>query len=346
MTRVEIPARFIFHVGAVVLLLASAACPGTLPYPQEFEAVDAGAPSTVDAAAPASEAGTACPDIPTMLAKSCGTSGCHDSTTQAEALDLVSPDVAARLVGVPASEGAGLLIDPGTPSDSVLYTKLLPNPPFGARMPTAAPLDEATVQCVLAWVTSVAGSQPIEGGTTVASDASLSGDAAGPEGGATGFTTLRVAAGQTSAVADAQNDTWSADVDFTGGTAAVTTPATAIAGTDSPALYNGQRYGDPAFSYQFAVPNGAYTVTLKFAEQYVTGPGQRLFDVAINGAAVETQFDIYATAGAMNTAVDRTYPVVVSGGVIQIAFTPGTVQSPKVDAIEISQGASAGDGGT
>ena len=93
------------------------------------------APSTVDAAAPASEAGTACPDIPTMLAKSCGTSGCHDSTTQAEALDLVSPDVAARLVGVPASEGAGLLIDPGTPSDSVLYTKLLPNPPFGARMP-------------------------------------------------------------------------------------------------------------------------------------------------------------------------------------------------------------------
>ncbi len=144
---------------------------------------------------------------------------------------------------------------------------------------------------------------------------------------------------------DAQNNTWSADLDFTGGTAAVTSPAAAIAGTDSAALYNGQRYGDPSFSYQFTVPNGAYTVVLKFAEQYVTGPGQRLFDVAINGAAVETQFDIYATAGAMNTAVDRTYPVTVSGGVIQIAFTPGTIQSPKVDAIQISQGSSA-DGGT
>ncbi len=108
-----------------------------------------------------------------MLAKSCGTSLCHDATTQAEALDLVSPDVVARLVGVPASEGAGLLIDPGTPSDSVLYTKLLPNPPFGARMPTGAALDEATTQCVLAWVTSVAGSAAGDGGVMVAADASL-----------------------------------------------------------------------------------------------------------------------------------------------------------------------------
>jgi hypothetical protein len=44
----------------------------------------------------------------------------------------------------------------------------------------------------------------------------------------------------------------------------------------------------------------------------------------------------------MNTAVDRTYPVTVTGGTIAIAFTQGTVQFPKVDAIEISQG----DGGT
>jgi hypothetical protein len=136
---------------------------------------------------------------------------------------------------------------------------------------------------------------------------------------------LRVAAGQTAAVADAQGNTWSADQAFTGGTAAVTSPAAPIAGTDSPAIYNGQRYGDPSFSYQFTVPNGAYTVVLKFTEQFVTGPGMRLFDVAINGAAVETQFDIYATSGGMNVAVDRTYPVAVSGGIIQIAFTPGTI---------------------
>ncbi len=344
MIRIANPARFALRLGAVALLLGSVACPGSLPDPLAFETTDSGVPlSGVDAATPEAEASApGCPDIPTMLAKTCGAAGCHDSTTQAEALDLVSPDVVARLVGVPASEGAGLLISPGAPSDSVLYTKLLPNPPFGARMPTVAPLDEATTQCVLAWVTSVAGAA--EGGA-VANDAGAHGDAAGSDGGATGFTILRIAAGQTGAVTDAQNDTWIADADFTGGTAVVTSPAAAIAGTDSPALYNGQRYGNPSFSYQFTVPDGAYTVVLKFTEQYVTGPGQRLFDVAINGAAVETQFDIYATAGAMNTAVDRTYPVTVSGGVIQIAFTPGTIQSPKVDAIEIIQGA-AGDGGT
>jgi hypothetical protein len=71
----------------------------------------------------------------------------------------------------------------------------------------------------------------------------------------------------------------------------------------------------------------------------------REFDIAINGAAVETNFDIYAAAGAMNVAVDKSFPVTVSGGSIQLAFTPGTIQSPKVDAIRIAQGAAAIDSG-
>jgi hypothetical protein len=350
MTRV-IWARTFFRLAAALLLLGSAACPGSLPDPLEFEATDAGALATIEGSAPEAGADGGCPDVPALLAQSCGTSGCHDSTTKAEALDLVSPDVTARLVGVPASEGAGLLIDPGTPSDSVLYTKLLPNPPFGARMPTGGTLDEATTQCVLAWVTSVASASGADAGVSTGTDAGTPAgdamDAMGSDAGATAFTTLRIAAGQTSAVTDAQGNTWSADVSFTGGTAAVQSPPTPIAGTDTSALYNGQRYGDPAFSYQFTVPDGAYTVTLKFAEQYVTGPGLRLFDIAINGAPVETQFDIYAAAGAMNTAVDRAYPVTVSGGTLSIAFTPGTIQSPKVDAIEVSV-ASGGtaDGGS
>ena len=92
------------------------------------------------------------------------------------------------------------------------------------------------------------------------------------------------------------------------------------------------------------MPNGDYTVTMKFAELYVTGPAMREFGVTINGAAVLTSFDIYATAGAMNAAVDKSFPVTVSNGAIQIDFTPGAVQSPKVDAIQIAAG--SGDGGT
>jgi hypothetical protein len=96
----------------------------------------------------------------TVFATSCGTSGCHDATTKTQSLDLVSPGLAGRLVGVPAVEGVGLLIDPSTPANSVLYTKLLATPPFGARMPSGGSLDANTIQCVLAWVTSETTSAP------------------------------------------------------------------------------------------------------------------------------------------------------------------------------------------
>jgi hypothetical protein len=67
---------------------------------------------------------------------------------------LLSPNLAARLVGIPATEGPGLLIDPATPSNSVLYTKLSAAPPFGVRMPQGkTPLDSGDMGCVLAWIT-------------------------------------------------------------------------------------------------------------------------------------------------------------------------------------------------
>jgi hypothetical protein len=65
--------------------------------------------------------------------------------------------VVSRLVGVKATGGPGFLIDTSGATKSVLYTKLLQPPPFGSRMPLAgAPLDSATMQCVLAWVTTEA----------------------------------------------------------------------------------------------------------------------------------------------------------------------------------------------
>jgi hypothetical protein len=344
MTIVATPIRIPLFAGTLLAALAWAGCAGTLTDPAAFmdESGDSGAANVgVDAPATA-----ACPDVPTTFVQSCGTSSCHDATTKAEGLDLWSPGVASRLVGVAASEGVGLLIDPSTPSKSVVYTKLLPAPPFGARMPTGGKLDDATIQCVLAWVTTEAssGSPTSDGGALQGPDAAASSDAAvGDTGSVAPFATVRMAAGQTSAVMDAQGQTWSADANYTGGTPAVETTMIPIAMTDSPVLYNGQRYGNPSFSYQFAVPDGKYTVTLKFAELYVTGPGMRLFGIAINGTTVEPTFDIYATAGAMNAAVDRSYPVTVSGGKIQIDFSQGSVQFPKVDAIQIAQG--GGDGG-
>lgn len=324
--------------------LACSGCAGSLEDPEMFTTqTDAGTP--VEAGVEAASSPT-CPDVPPLFARTCGATGCHDATTKAEALDLVSPGLASRLVGVPSVEGVGLLIDPSTPSKSVLYTKLLPSPPFGARMPTGGSLDPSTTQCVLAWITSQAAAPPptsSDAGAPPATDAAVLPDSPPGEGGTVApFTTIRVAAGQASAVNDAQGNGWSADSSYTGGTAAVQGTPVSIANTDSPVLYNGQRYGNPSFSYAFTVPNGTYTVTLKFAELYVTGPGQRLFDVVLDGTTVESAFDIYATAGATNTAVDRSYSVTVSSGQIKLDFNQGTIQFPKVDAIQIAQGSPDG----
>jgi hypothetical protein len=130
---------------------------------------------------------------------------------------------------------------------------------------------------------------------------------------------------------DSQGITWSADTGYVGG--AMQSVVGNILGTPTPALYQSYHSG-PWFSYQFAAPNGNYTVTLKFAEVGKTGPGQRVFDVAINGATVLSGFDIFAQAGGAFTAVDRTFTATAPNGLIEIDFT-GTTGSAIVNAIKI-----------
>ena len=121
---------------------------------------------------------------------------------------------------------------------------------------------------------------------------------------------------------------WQADTGFIGGTVASTTAT--IAGTTDQTLYKTERYGK-TFSYGFSVPNGTYTVTLKFAELYWTSAGQRVFNVTINGQQVLTNFDILANVGP-NTALDKTFTTSVTNGAMNIAFSTVT-DNAKIDAI-------------
>jgi hypothetical protein len=154
-------------VGACALVLACEACAGTLDDPVRFETQALGDGGLMDG-------GGACPDIPNdLFVQTCSTAGCHGTVDKIQGLDLQSPNVAARLVNVRAT-GGGLLIDPVNPSQSVVYTKLTPTAPFGARMPAGKPaLDDATVACVLLWVSENNGSAPSDdgGGQTYAPDA-------------------------------------------------------------------------------------------------------------------------------------------------------------------------------
>jgi hypothetical protein len=76
-------------------------------------------------------------------------------------------------------------------------------------------------------------------------------------------------------------------------------------------------------------------VRLHFAELYFSTAGSRVFDVAINGTAVLTNFDIYATAGAQYTAVVKQFTETAnSSGDMVIAFTAVTDQ-PMINGIEV-----------
>lgn len=137
-------------IGIAALALGSmtcfAGCPGAPPAAEPpTSTIDTGGGS-------GGSGGGACGDVETMLAESCGR--CHDADQPAKGLDLVSPGLAARVVGQPSQAPCGgLLADPEHPEASVLYDKLLETPGCGARMPIgAAPLSADEIACVRAWI--------------------------------------------------------------------------------------------------------------------------------------------------------------------------------------------------
>lgn len=103
---------------------------------------------------------------------------------------------------------------------------------------------------------------------------------------------------------------WQADAYFTGGTTWV------VAGGSG--VYSSLRFG--TFSYQFPVPDGDYLVHLSFIEPSVP-PGQRSFDVLINGATVLSSYDIAAAVGIMKGTEVATAVTARNSSGIKIQFT-------------------------
>lgn len=102
-------------------------------------------------------------DAETILAESCGTTGCHDDSSQAQAgLDLVSPGVEGRVVGVSAL-GIGCtdraLVVAGNPENSYLLEKVLNIPGIcGLQMPIVGMLEPEEVEVLRQWIIDLGGS--------------------------------------------------------------------------------------------------------------------------------------------------------------------------------------------
>lgn len=107
--------------------------------------------------------------------------------------------------------------------------------------------------------------------------------------------------------------------------------AKAIAGAQHTEVASTFREGD--FSYRIPLDDGAYTVTLTFMEP-TAKPGERRFDVLAGGKAVVRDLDVVVAAGAPLTAVTRTFPARVSGGVLELAFRPRLGQAI-VSSVEV-----------
>jgi Malectin domain len=83
-------------------------------------------------------------------------------------------------------------------------------------------------------------------------------------------------------------------------------------------------------------PGGTYIVDLDFAETYWTAPGQRLFNVSINGKQVLNSYDIFASAGSENTATEQSfYTTADNTGSITITFLTGAADNPQINGIQI-----------
>ena len=136
--------------------------------------------------------------------------------------------------------------------------------------------------------------------------------------------------GATSSFTATDGTVYAADAYNNGG--AVNNFVRPIANTSDDGLYQIYRWLSPVLEYSIPVPNGSYAVTLKFADIFSTAPGQKLFDVSVNGGLVAKSLDTYALVGA-DTAYDITCSANVTNGILDLKFIQGAAGNPSINAI-------------
>src|SRR5580658_2286384 len=92
-------------------------------------------------------------------------------------------------------------------------------------------------------------------------------------------------------------------------------------------------------SFNYTIPgltaNASYVVRLHFVELTFTAAGDRVFNVAINGTSVLSNFDIYAQVGENHALVEQFNATANSSGQIVISFTQGSADNPSIAGLEV-----------
>ena len=114
-----------------------------------------------------------------------------------------------------------------------------------------------------------------------------------------------------------------------------TTDTTNVVYAAPPAVYQTERAGQFTYTISGLAPNSNHTVLLHFSETFFTGPNQRVFDIAINGAKVLTNLDIFARVGADKALVLPFGASADGKGSIAVTFLRGLHDQPKLSAIQV-----------
>ncbi|MCO5044537.1 MAG: alpha-amylase family glycosyl hydrolase [Kiritimatiellae bacterium] len=141
----------------------------------------------------------------------------------------------------------------------------------------------------------------------------------------------RLNAGSATAITNCDTSTWQADQAWSPGSFGYLNGTVGFIGNtisnvcpSAQTLYQSERYSstDGTLDYRFDVPEGVYEITLLQAETWVNAPGQRIFDLYIEGARALTNFDIFATAGGKNIGIQQTFTSSVADAQLDLHFIP------------------------
>ncbi len=127
---------------------------------------------------------------------------------------------------------------------------------------------------------------------------------------------------------------WKADHDFTGGQTFHTNDPIDSSAVQNPApqsVYQSARFGSFTYTLPGLTPGVICRVRLHLAEVAYNKPGQRVFNVAVNGKRVLTHEDIFAEAGAKDKVIVKEFSATADAqGQIVLSFR-GSQPLPSLD---------------
>jgi hypothetical protein len=149
---------------------------------------------------------------------------------------------------------------------------------------------------------------------------------------------VRINCGAESGFVDWNTDEWIADAHHEDGVPLRSAAAVKLATptTWDQGLYGAARSGK-AIAYKVSLPEGLYTLQLKFAELWLDKPGARPMNVAVNGRVVKRGWDPAEAAGELAMATGIRIAEVTPGkdGCVCIRFVAAGENDAIIQAIEI-----------